>query len=203
MASNQSANELPQRQQEGAAFTASNPFQYMAGQQAQGNQQINPYLSANQQDLLLAALNSQAGGRQDTQPQAGNSGVLKQSSTDSPIQTADMNGVNENALFMSPQQAEFGNLNGDFTPDLDYLDDDFDFENADLGGEMIGSLPGGSMDDFNGTDLHDKRKNSDEYDTGEEGDPKRQELGDGERGAKKPGRKPLTSEPTTVSLEYS
>ncbi|KAK4549333.1 hypothetical protein LTR36_006330 [Oleoguttula mirabilis] len=95
----------------------------------------------------------------------------------------------DNGLFMSPQNAELDSFNGDYTPDLDYLDGEgYDFENADLGGEMIGALPG---------DGHEKRKNPDEQDEDDEGDPKRQETHGGEKGAKKPGRKPLMSEPTT------
>jgi AP-1-like factor len=102
-------------------------------------------------------------------------------------------------LFVSPQDAGLDNYDIDYTPDLDYLDGDsgFDFENADLGGEMIGALPGrqSSLDDGHG---HEKRKSRDEYDD-EKGDAKRQETQEGEKsGAKKPGRKPLTSEPTTV-----
>lgn len=152
----------------------------MADQQSQGSQRTGSYLSPNQQDLLLAALNSQANGQQ------------------SQSQQANMNGANDNGLYISPQQATFNDFD-DFSPDLDYLDGDgFDFENADLGGEMIGALPG----DSNG-DLHEKRKNSEEYDAGVEGDAKRQETQDGEKSAKKPGRKPLTSEPTTVSLSHS
>lgn len=110
-----------------------------------------------------------------------------------------MNGTSANGLFMSPANAELDSFDADYTPDLDYLDGDanFDFENADLGGDMIGSLPGGS---FDSSEYHEKRKLSDEQDFDEEGDPKRQETQDGERGGKKPGRKPLTNEPTTVSL---
>lgn len=91
-------------------------------------------------------------------------------------------------------------FNPDFTPDLDYLDGDgsFDFDNADLGGEMIGGLPG--LDADGNPEQHEKRKNSDEDGSPEEGDAKRQELGEGEKGSKKPGRKPLTNEPTTVSI---
>ncbi|KAF2172906.1 hypothetical protein M409DRAFT_49418 [Zasmidium cellare ATCC 36951] len=113
-----------------------------------------------------------------------------------------MSVTNENALFMSPQNAELDNLNVDYTPDLDYLDgDSFDFENADLGGEMIGALPGSGGDSredltMNG-DGHEKRKSPDENGDSETGDAKRQETQEGEKGAKKPGRKPLTSEPTT------
>jgi len=95
-------------------------------------------------------------------------------------------------MFISPQNPELDNFNGDYTPDLDYLDgDSFDFDNADLGGEMIGALPGSA---------HEKRKSPTEKDSSEESDPKRQETQEGEKGAKKPGRKPLTSEPTTVSV---
>ena len=141
----------------------------------------NPYLDPNQQDLLLAALNTQANGRENTQSQQ--------------RQSISMNGA-DGGGFISPTEAELDNY-GDYTPDLDYLDDGFDFENADLGGEMIGALPGGgdSNEDLNGA--HEKRKNPDGTDGG---DAKRQETGEGEKGAKKPGRKPLTSEPTTVCL---
>ena len=114
-----------------------------------------------------------------------------------------MNGLSENGLYISPQQATLDDFNDSYSPDLDYLDDEgFDFENADLGGEMIGAMPGsgGVDDDYgNGTDLHEKRKNSEDSIDGEEGDAKRHESQEGEKSAKKPGRKPLTSEPTTVS----
>lgn len=155
--------------------------QSMADQQSQGKR-TSSYLSPNQQDLLLAALNSQAGGQQN------------------PSQQTTMNGTNDNGLYISPQQATFNDFD-DFSPDLDYLDGEgFDFENADLGGEMIGALPG---DGSNGGELHEKRKNSEEFDATVEGDPKRQETQEGEKSAKKPGRKPLTSEPTTVSLKHT
>ena len=151
--------------------------------QSTGDQQNlhNSYLDPTQQDLLLAALNTQANGIQNTQSQE--------------PQSAIMNGA-DGTGFISPSEAELDNF-GDYTPDLDYLDDGFDFENADLGGEMIGALPGGgdSSEDLNGA--HEKRKNPDGTDA-DGGNAKRQETGDGEKGAKKPGRKPLTSEPTTV-----
>lgn len=82
-----------------------------------------------------------------------------------------------------------------FTPDLLDLDDSFDFDNADLGGQMIGGLPYGANDDEGSPEQHEKRKAEDD-DEAEEGDAKRQETT--EKGAKKPGRKPLTNEPTTV-----
>lgn len=148
----------------------------MAVQGSRNEDKITPYLDPNQQDLLLAALNAQA---QDKSGQA--------------KQNANMSG---NALFMSPQDAQLDNL--DYTPDLDYLDGDnsFDFDNADLGGEMIGALPARTSLD----EGHEKRKSRDEGDAADEGDAKRQETQDGERTGKKPGRKPLTNEPTTVRL---
>jgi len=144
-------------------------------------------LTNNQQDLLLAALNSQAEHRGSSNPQ-GTSGPR--------TSVPDMATLQESGLYISPQQATLDSFD-DFSPDLDYLDGDgFDFESADLGGEMIGGLPGG-LD--GGSNLHDKRKNSDDSNGSDEGDAKRQEFQDGEKSSKKPGRKPLTSEPTTVS----
>jgi hypothetical protein len=183
-----SADEIRQRQQQ-AANTA---LTSMSGQQGQSTGQSG-FLSQNQQDLLLAALNSQAGGAANTFDQRDINGTSKSTL---PEATGGMTDPAAEGLFMSPQEAELDQFNGDYTPDLDYLDgDNFDFENADLGGEMIGALPGDRFD------LHDKRKNPDEDDDDEDGDAKRQDTQDGEKGAKKPGRKPLTSEPTTVSPE--
>lgn len=163
----------------------------MESKQQLGNNLFNPYLSQNQQKLLDRALNSQ---NQQSYPQPGYTGI-KRSESNPPKPTDTMNG---NALYTSPPQN--GDLDGyDYTPDLDYLDGDngFDFDNADLGGDLIGALPG-----ENGVEQHEKRKSPDEAGTPEEeGDAKRQETLDGDKGqAKRPGRKPLTSEPTTVSL---
>ncbi|KAK3115316.1 DNA-binding transcription factor yap1 [Teratosphaeriaceae sp. CCFEE 6253] len=168
-------------------------------EQKHGSQQpaaTTPYLSHDQQDLLLAALNAQAKDRQNTSQSTSASGFTTEPATSAPaLQQANMSNT---SLFMSPQDAELDNYNGDYTPDLDYLDGDnsFDFDNADLGGEMIGALPRSNSeladDEVDGG--HEKRKNPDDQDDDDEADPKRQE---GEKGAKKPGRKPLTSEPTT------
>jgi hypothetical protein len=169
----------------------------MASQQAKSSQQINLYLSPNQQDLLLAALNSQTAKKTRAKAALGNTGLQSTSSDVSQPTSTTMSGT---AVFQSPGNMD--NFNPDFTPDLDYLDGDgsFDFENADLGGEMIGGLPG--LDADGNPEQHDKRKNSDDDGSLEEGDAKRQELGEGEKGSKKPGRKPLTNEPTTVSMHF-
>ena len=201
-----SAADLRQRQQQAAPQKTKPNNQSMSQTQSGASQETNGYLDSNQQDLLLAALNSQAKNKHNTVPPAVNNRPQRSIS-----ETATMSGQ---TLFHSPVDNNLNYNNGDFTPDLDYLDADgsFDFEDADLGGEMIGALPGNrdsrsnstsdegyGNDDGNG---HDKRKSPDEASTpgGDDHDAKRQETQEGERGAKKPGRKPLTSEPTTVSF---
>jgi len=72
---------------------------------------------------------------------------------------------------------------------------DYDFAN-DSQGQMIGNLPGNSSDGDVDIDSHDKRSHPDDGDE-DKGGGKRRE-GD-EKSSKKPGRKPLSSEPTTVS----
>lgn len=106
----------------------------------------------------------------------------------------------------SPQQNGF-----EESPLVDY---DYEFTNGDTSydfsfaddsqAKMIGDLPGsngsgsGSGSDKGGSDNNDneKRSHPDDEDD-EEGNAKRQETG--EKVAKKPGRKPLTTEPTSVS----
>lgn len=140
---------------------------------------------------MLAALNSQAQTKQTTASQ------VKRSDSD----PATMDTANGNTLFMTPTNGHLGSF--EYTPDLDYLDggDNFDFENADLGGVMIGALPGsGAGNDIENGEGHEKRKSPDDNNDEEGGDAKRQETKEGEKGVKKPGRKPLTNEPTTVSV---
>jgi len=168
----------------------------MASQPAKSTQKFNPYLSSNQQDLLLAALNSQATGNPRAKPAIGDTGITNHPTSD--LSHSTNNAMSGTAVFQSPGTMD--NYNPDFTPDLDYLDGDasFDFDNADLGGEMIGGLP--SLDADGKPEQHEKRKNTDDDDgSPAEGSAKRQELAEGEKGSKKPGRKPLTNEPTTVS----
>lgn len=81
----------------------------------------------------------------------------------------------------------------DDSPYVDFLDgpdSTFNFDLPDEEGEMIGDLPGAD-------ELHDKRK-SPEDNADDSHDGKRRE-GEDKTTAKKPGRKPLTSEPTSVS----
>lgn len=125
-------------------------------------QDSNLFLSPNEQDLLVTALNS-------NQP-----AIRKRSSP-----------TNAN---ITPNPGS-GQL--DFSDDSPYLDFDPDGEfdeSFDYGeGRMIGDLP----------ELHEKRKSIDGDDDDDEEISSKRHEGD-EKHPKKPGRKPLTSEPTTV-----
>lgn len=102
-------------------------------------------------------------------------------------------------LFDSNTQSEPSSGHLDFNPDESpYLDFDIDGDgdgdgddsyDFDSNGQMIGEMPESG-------ELHDKRKSMDDNDD-DEGGGKRREGED--KSGKKPGRKPLTSEPTTVS----
>lgn len=153
------------------------------------------YLDATQQDLLLAALASNNQNPNDLFSAGLHNGHHSKQSIDDaqfqyPVDALDP------AYFTSPQQSTggtgFSNVGIEESPFIDYLDGDngFDFENAD--GDMIGALPGDTPGDSS-----EKRKSpGDEEAEDDEGGGKRREGED--KQAKKPGRKPLTSEPTTV-----
>jgi AP-1-like transcription factor len=144
-------------------------------------------LSARQEQLLYAALNSNN--------KLSNIEASNNQSTDSFAMAPD-------SFTESPLQAPgSGTLNGfDDSPFIDYdyefdADGSFDYDfSNDSQGQMIGKLPGSSSD--GDADVHDKRSHPDD-DEEVEGGGKRRE-GD-EKTTKKPGRKPLTSEPTSVS----
>jgi AP-1-like factor len=87
--------------------------------------------------------------------------------------------------------------------DYDFGDSSFDFS-FNHGGEqakMIGDVPGSVQSDSSENDVNDKRAHPDDEDDEDSpgNDPKRRESSD--RAPKKPGRKPLTSEPTSVRLQ--
>jgi len=152
----------------------------------------NPHfkLTSRQEELLFAALNSnnKTSATTDTyKSQANNntSGTMAQSATSvSPLQqvppSSDLNGL---------EPSPFIDYDYDFG-----AEGDFDYSFANDSSQMIGALPGTSSDGDN--DLHDKRSHPDDEED-EEGGGKRREGDD--KSSKKPGRKPLTSEPTTVS----
>lgn len=156
------------------------------------------YLDATQQDLLLAALASNNQNPNDLFSDM--SGLdSKQGFGNDQFQYPANN--LDSSTFFSPQQSTpanaFSNFGVEESPFIDYLDGDttLNFDGDDNGARMIGSLPGDSPEG----DSSEKRKSPDEDDDEEEeGGGKRREGDD--KQAKKPGRKPLTSEPTTVRL---
>ncbi|KAJ9614413.1 DNA-binding transcription factor yap1 [Cladophialophora chaetospira] len=132
------------------------------------------YLSPEQQDLLMAALNSNQSPKQSSTQK-----TTPQSFNFTPTMSAPGSGnldFSDESPFL------------DFDPDADFGDDSYDF---DEDSRMIGDIP----DDPDSQDLHDKRKSLDGKDDDDEGGGKRREGED--KTAKKPGRKPLTSEPTS------
>jgi AP-1-like factor len=140
-------------------------------------------LSQEQQDVLIAALNTN---RQDQTTDA-----QPPSSTSFDFASGSLS----NPMFAGFSQPE---LNGGFSEQqfLDYLGSNNNFDYNSIAPEDTVDDPTSPTlyDDDN--DLHDKRKNS--TDDEDNGTAKRRE-GE-EKIAKKPGRKPLTTEPTSVSL---
>lgn len=142
-------------------------------------------LTPQQQSLLFAALNS----NRATGSQA-NNGLTMSPST----------------FAGSPAQPNHGFRSATDSPLLDF---DYDFNNADSsfdfsfdngdGSRMIGDLPGAPStarsESASDQDSPDKRSHPD--DDEEENGAKRRESED--KVSKKPGRKPLTTEPTSVS----
>ncbi|CAG7953321.1 unnamed protein product [Penicillium olsonii] len=135
------------------------------------------YLSPNQQDLLLAALSSN------------NPNAKRQNGTP-PIKTDQSPDQSLNSLSAPPSGGfdnghNFGYGEND-SPYLDFPPDlDFEFPGS---ADLIGDLPGSTYD------IGEKRKSLDgksDIESEETGKKRR------ESEAKKPGRKPLTSEPTT------
>lgn len=146
----------------------------------------NFLLTPQQQSLLFAALNS------NKQQPSG-------SSADNAMP------LSPNSLKNSPMQ----NVEGTTYQESPYLDNydydfgdssfDFSFANGDQA-KMIGDVPGSARSESTEGDTNDKRSHPDDEDDEDSpgNDPKRRESGD--RVPKKPGRKPLTSEPTSVCL---
>ena len=165
------------------------------------------YLSPTEQDLLLTALQSNT-------PNSASYPSMKavakpnqsRQNSNSLQQQVITHASSGNNFYASPVQQTpgsgtfgSGNMSFDGSPFLDYDLDEGNFDWDIRGEQMIGNLPGASTsaDDEDG-DLHDKRKNpGDEDADDDDGGGKRRE-GDDKTG-KKPGRKPLTSEPTSVS----
>jgi AP-1-like transcription factor len=166
----------------------------------------DPYLSPDQQDLLLAALTSNNPSRNNLNssfPRTVQNSQSKSLSSTSPQQgqRSSIGSMKFNQLYESPQQQAPGSdfdVDLDNSPFIDYeldLDADGNFD-YDIDGQMIGNLPRAPSTEDGETETHEKRKSMDDH-SEEDGGGKRREGED--KTAKKPGRKPLTSEPTSVS----
>lgn len=147
----------------------------------------NFLLTPHQQSLLFAALNA-------NKPQTSASPTAKGLSlSPSSFQGSPMQNVDNSAFQESPY---LDNI------DYDFGDSSFDFSFASNGGEqlnMVADAPGTVSSESTENDGHEKRSHPDdeEDDSSPGNDSKRREGT--EKIAKKPGRKPLTSEPTSVS----
>ncbi|OJD14632.1 hypothetical protein AJ78_05029 [Emergomyces pasteurianus Ep9510] len=161
------------------------------------------YLSPDQQDLLIAALSSgdksaiskmaKTEARHNSRSES-NLLDSRPNSSSPQANSFDNTLMSNQDLFESPpeESLDSAQLGFEGSPFLDFdLDVDFDASGVD---DLIGDLPGTSP---NGDDIEhrEKRKSIDGNDEDEESGKKRRETDD--KTAKKPGRKPLTSEPTT------
>ncbi|KAG6014145.1 hypothetical protein E4U54_005773 [Claviceps lovelessii] len=154
---------------------------------AGGSLPPNFFLTPHQQSLLFAALNAN-----------------KQQPTD-PSRTAKGLSLSANSSQSSPMQSAEGAMSIQESPYLDkydyeFGDTSFDFSFASAGGDeakMMGDIPGTAHSDSLEGEAHEKRSHPDdgEDDSSPGNDSKRREST--EKVAKKPGRKPLTSEPTS------
>lgn len=145
------------------------------------------YLSPDQQDLLLAALSSNNPAPKRQNPDSESKG----GSNDTPKHTSSGSFSSGGAV---PPQTQSGGLGygDDDSPFLELNPDaDFDFQGSE---SLIGDIPGSALasDDY---EPGDKRKDMEGKSDNEESGKKRRES---DVQAKKPGRKPLMSEPTSV-----
>lgn len=146
-------------------------------------------LTPQQQSLLFAALNSNRG----------NNGLSNNAPSN--------NGLNMSPLQFdgSPVQDESFQTSPDIDYDYDYAGPDSSFDlSFDTGNQprMIGDLPGAKRalrSDSSDPESPDKRSHPDD----DEGSPGAKRRESEEKVAKKPGRKPLTTEPSSVGTPAS
>ncbi|KAI0968157.1 transcription factor PAP1-domain-containing protein [Xylaria arbuscula] len=161
----------------------------------------NFILTPQQQNLLFRALTSN---QPNNNVKADQESLTPNSLTTSPVQNQRTMGFNESN---GPSESPYIDYDYDIGQDTSF---DFDFNNddqVDAQGRMIGDLPGSSPDGSDSTkdnskasspdnESSDKRSHPDEDDDDEvEGGAKRRES-EG-KVPKKPGRKPLTNEPSS------
>ena len=156
----------------------------------------NFLLTPQQQSLLFAALNSNK--QQNAAAAAAAAAAANQSSISpdvfnkSPIQPVENSGYKESP-YLDNYDYDFGDSSFDFSFNNDQTEQP----------RMIGDMPDNVKSESPDSDANEKRSHpdddddEDDDDDGSEKDPKRRESSD--KVPKKPGRKPLTSEPSSVS----
>lgn len=165
------------------------------------------YLSPDQQELLRTALSSNSSGARglyQAYPGLATNAAKPSAPRSNSDRSTQLTGtvvinheIYESPIEQGPGSGPLGSIGFDDSPFLDYDLDDGNFEWDNSGDQMIGNLPGTSGNDEDG-ELHEKRKGHGEDHDDEDGGGGKRREGE-ERTAKKPGRKPLTSEPTSVS----
>ena len=166
------------------------------------------YLSPDQQELLLTALSSNSSGGRgvyQTYPVPATNTTKPNTLRSNSDRSTQLNGagVINHEIYESPSEqgpgsGTLGSLGFEDSPFLDYDLDDGNFEWDNSGDQLIGNLPGLPGYEEDG-DLHEKRKGHGEDHDDEDGGGGKRREGE-ERTTKKPGRKPITSEPTSVSF---
>ncbi|KAI8955422.1 PAP1-domain-containing protein [Xylaria longipes] len=160
----------------------------------------NFILTPQQQNLLFRALTS----NQPNNARADQESLTPDSLTTSPAQNQKALGFNESS---APSDSPFLDYDYDVGPDSSF---DFDFSNEgqlDAQAQMIGDLPGSSPDSSDDAKDNSKTSSPDNESSDKRSHPDEDEDEEGENGAKrresegkvpkKPGRKPLTNEPSS------
>ncbi|KAL2866446.1 putative bZIP transcription factor AP-1/Yap1 [Aspergillus lucknowensis] len=148
------------------------------------------YLSPDQQDLLLAALSSNNPNPKQQFNTRGSNSATNPNSTPGHASSGSFSA----SPAFDGSNSQFGNLNYDESPFLDFNPDiDWDFQGSE---DLIGDLPGAAQSEE--PESGEKRKESEDSSEGASGKKRRESDDKGDdKAAKKPGRKPLTSEPTS------
>ncbi|KAG5925551.1 hypothetical protein E4U42_004176 [Claviceps africana] len=147
----------------------------------------NFLLTPHQQSLLFAALNANNQHHSTSSPTAKDLSLSAKSSHSSPMQLKESGASIQESPYLDNYDYDFG-------------DTSFDFSFASAGADeakMTGDAPGTANSDSADGEAPEKRSHPDdgEDDSSPGNDTKRRESGD--KVTKKPGRKPLTSEPTS------
>lgn len=180
----------------------------MSAKTHQAKNTLSPDLSLtpDQQELLLTALSSNRPTAMALHPDSfirssdivnpGASHLAKNSANLPSLAdstSADIQGF-QSSIQVSPGSGKSSPGNLDQSPFLDYDVDEANLDWDNNGDSLFGNLPETFNEDDG--DHHDKRKNFEDERDGEENSNKRREGED--KSTKRPGRKPLTGEPTTV-----